>query len=296
MMIKFPKISIVTPSFNQAEFLEQAILSVLEQNYPNLEYIVIDGNSTDNSVEIIKKYEKHLSYWVSEKDDGQYHALNKGFGRSTGEIMGWLNSDDMYCRSTLKTVANIFETITELEWVTSLFPITWNRDGSAVDCFQRPFLSRDAFYEGRYSDIFPGKALRYIQQESTFWKKSLWKRSGSRLSDNFSLAGDFELWARFYESGKLAGVSVPLGGFRIHPNQRSHLIEEYRNECFSILSRYKPSHMRVLRDTAKCLHLDNMPILNRLIHKLIGYDFMIVHAELKNKRKEWVVTNGKKLF
>jgi len=88
----YPKISIVTPSYNQAEFLERTILSVLNQNYPNLEYIIIDGGSTDGSVEIIKKYKKYLTYWVSEKDEGQSDAINKGFEKSTGEILAWLKT------------------------------------------------------------------------------------------------------------------------------------------------------------------------------------------------------------
>src|SRR5215469_5586779 len=91
-----PKISIVTPSFNQAEFLEETIRSVLDQNYPNLEYVVVDGGSTDGSVDIIKKYAHRLAWWVSEPDDGQYAAINKGFKHSSGEIMAWINSDDKY--------------------------------------------------------------------------------------------------------------------------------------------------------------------------------------------------------
>src|SRR6185436_13398869 len=91
-----PKISIVTPSYNQGTYLEETILSVLNQKYPNLEYIIIDGGSTDNSIEIIKKYEKQLAFWCSEKDKGMYDAIQKGFSKSAGEIMGWLNSDDRY--------------------------------------------------------------------------------------------------------------------------------------------------------------------------------------------------------
>ncbi len=94
--MNYPKISIVTPSFNHAQFLEETILSVITQNYPNLEYVIIDGGSTDGSVDIIKKYEKHLTYWVSEPDNGHGDALNKGFAKSTGEIMAWINSDDKY--------------------------------------------------------------------------------------------------------------------------------------------------------------------------------------------------------
>jgi glycosyltransferase involved in cell wall biosynthesis len=91
----YPKITIVTPSFNQGEFLEETIQSVLNQGYPNLEYIIIDGGSTDKSVDIISKYSKELSYWVSEKDNGQSEAINKGFRKATGEIVTWLNSDDL---------------------------------------------------------------------------------------------------------------------------------------------------------------------------------------------------------
>lgn len=103
--VEWPKISIVTPSYDQGEFLEQTIQSVLKQKYPNLEYIVIDGGSTDSSIEIIKRYEKYISYWVSEKDHGQTDALNKGFRNATGEIFGFLNSDDWYADGALKAVA-----------------------------------------------------------------------------------------------------------------------------------------------------------------------------------------------
>ena len=96
MLVRYPKISIVSPSFNKREFIERCILSVLNQNYPNLEYIIIDGGSTDGSVEIIKKYEKYLTFWVSEPNNGQVNAINKGLHKTTGEITAWLNSDDFY--------------------------------------------------------------------------------------------------------------------------------------------------------------------------------------------------------
>ena len=113
----YPKISIITPSYNQGQYLEETILSVINQNYPNLEYIIIDGGSTDNSVEIIKKYEKNISYWVSEKDHGQSNAINKGLAIATGDIVAWLNSDDQYCEKSLDIISNTFKQHPEINIV-----------------------------------------------------------------------------------------------------------------------------------------------------------------------------------
>ena len=107
--MNFPKISIVIPSYNQGQFLEETILSVINQQYPNLELFVVDGASDDNSVEVIKKYEQHLTWWESEKDKGQSDAINKGFAKATGEIISWLCSDDLYMPGALKKVATLFQ-------------------------------------------------------------------------------------------------------------------------------------------------------------------------------------------
>jgi glycosyltransferase involved in cell wall biosynthesis len=200
-----PRISIVTPTFNQAEFLEQTIDSVLGQSYPNLEYIIVDGGSTDSSVDIIRKYEKHLSFWVSEKDQGMYDAIHKGFQHSTGDIMAWINSDDMYHKNAFTTVERIFGSFPEVQWFQGN-PTTFDRSGHITLAKPLRRWSKYNFYTGDY---------KWIQQESTFWKRSLWEKAGSRMNAQMKYAGDFELWLRFFRHERLFVSNAIIGGFRI---------------------------------------------------------------------------------
>lgn len=231
-----PKISIVTPSFNQARFLDETILSVLDQAYPNLEYAVVDGGSSDGGTEIIGRYRDRLTWSCSEADGGQYDALNKGFEKTSGEIMGWLNSDDKYLPWTLSVVADIFRQFPEIEWLTTLYPMVWNEAGLAVRCTKRgPFSSR-AFFEG---DNLPGPGrftTGWIQQESTFWRRSLWERAGSGLDASLKYAGDYDLWTRFFKCAELYAADVPLGGFRRHGDQKTaREPDAYRDEAERVL-------------------------------------------------------------
>lgn len=219
-----PKITIVTPSLNQAQFLEATIQSILSQKYPALEYFIIDGGSSDGSVEIIRKYEDQLAGWISEPDAGEYDAINKGFARGTGEVMGWVNSDDQLLPWCLSLVGEWMSTFPEIEWLTTLYPLVIDRWGRATRCMERRGYSREAFRRGENMQE-PGVRTRvgWIQQESTFWRRSLWERSGARLDTAYQVAGDFELWARFFQFAEIYGVLVPLGAFRAHGDQRSVL-------------------------------------------------------------------------
>lgn len=228
----YPKISIITPSYNQADYLEHTILSVLDQNYPNLEYIIIDGGSTDHSVEIIKKYADRLAYWVSERDGGLYHALQKGFDKSTGEIMGWINSDDMLHRNSLYSIAEILS-LKNVEWITATGTL-YDEKGRAVRVAQ----------ERRWSKYnFLLKDYQWIQQESTYWKRSLWERSGAQMTTKYKYAGELELWNRFFKYGRLYSINCLIGGFRIRTKDQLSLdnSNEYFAEVNSILKGNVPN-------------------------------------------------------
>jgi glycosyltransferase involved in cell wall biosynthesis len=229
--MNYPKISIVTPSYNQAEFLELTIRSVLEQDYPNLEYIVIDGGSTDGSVDIIKKYSDRITYWVSENDKGQYDAINKGFSLTTGEIMGWINSSDIYYPWTFKIIAEIFENLKEVQWLTGM------PTSLSLGNFPRGIK---ASKERNVYDIIRGD-YKWIQQESVFWTRDIWNKSGGQLDCTVKYAEDFHLWLKFFEHSRLYNVSTILGGFRYHDIRRggSDSASQYYSEAKDLFTKFK---------------------------------------------------------
>ncbi len=212
-MKSIPKISIVTPSFNQGQFIEQTIQSVLSQGYPNLEYIVMDGGSIDNTIEILKKYEGKLK-WFSEKDKGQSDAINKGLKMATGEIVAWLNSDDYYLPGTLNKVGEYFETHTNAQWLTGDYEII-DENGKSIHSFVRAyknFLRRTPFK----STLF---VANYINQPSTFWKKNILNEIGY-INEQYHLCMDYDLWLRIYAKYHLHTLYSPLSAFRIHSSSK----------------------------------------------------------------------------
>jgi len=225
----FPKITIVTPSFNSKKLIADTINSVLGQNYPNLEYIIIDGGSTDGTPQVIEHYANQLNYWHSKKDAGQYDAINQGFAKSTGDIMCWLNADDMLLPNSLFVVAEVFEQLQEVQWLSSLQPASWDASGHLAEVRSLPGFGRQAFLDGLYLPTTAKKGY-WMQQESTFWRRSLWEKAGSSIPA-YSLAGDFALWCKFYEHAELCGLTYPLSGFRMIEGQRSEDHQTYMNEA-----------------------------------------------------------------
>jgi len=230
-MMNFPKISIVTPCLNSAKYIESAIISITSQQYPNLEYIVIDGGSTDGTIDIIRKYAHMITYWESEPDGGQYDALQRGFDKSSGEIMAWLNADDMLHYGSLFAVAEIFSNIPDVRWIMGQ-PTVFNQYGS---CVQIVALNDGIWHRLRILE----DQEQFIQQESTFWRRDLWEQVGAYVDTSQKLAGDFELWARFFRYANLHTVTAILGGFRFSSAEQRSVCQysEYLKEVSIVRER-----------------------------------------------------------
>ncbi|NIV31318.1 MAG: glycosyltransferase, partial [Anaerolineae bacterium] len=187
-----PLVSIVTPSFNQGPFLEETIQSVLEQTYDPIEYIVIDGGSTDSSIEIIRRHERQLAYWVSEPDKGQSHGINKGLHRSTGAVIGWLNSDDTLLPDAVARVVDAMQdTPTVVHGSVHLID-------AQSEIIARPKLSKRNQEFGIQTIV--GEGL--VNQPGAFWNRVAMDRAGY-LNENLNYIMDYELWVRM----ALAGAS-----------------------------------------------------------------------------------------
>ncbi len=206
-----PRISIITPSFNQGTYIEETICSVLDQHYPNLEYIIIDGGSTDKTLGIIKKYQKYVNYWVSEKDKGQSDAINKGYRRATGDIINWLNSDDYYQPDALKRVGEVFK-----------------NPETNVYCGISRIFGNNKEYFSNGTDIYPGNLEKTIgwariDQPETFFRKSVWDTLGG-IDERFHYLMDKEFWIRYLLYYGLKGIVKDkslLVNFRLHNNSKT---------------------------------------------------------------------------
>jgi glycosyltransferase involved in cell wall biosynthesis len=213
------------------DYIERCIDSILSQGYPNLEYIILDGGSTDGTQEIIKRYESHLSHWSSGPDDGHYASVQAGLTRSTGSIMSWLNADDCLTPYSLDLAAAIFTGAPHIDWLTGALCI--NSPENQLDIGGIPRLSGEIYFKDGFDAPF-------IQQEGTFWRRSLWERAGGALDIRLELAADMELWSRFFQHSQPYTLSVPLGIFQMRPGQRSEMFRHrYFVEAYRVIQRLK---------------------------------------------------------
>jgi glycosyltransferase involved in cell wall biosynthesis len=209
-----PLVSIVTPSFNQAQYLEATIRSVLEQDYPRVEYFVIDGGSTDGSVEIIKKYADKLAGWVSEKDQGQTDAINKGFARATGSILAWLNSDDTYQPGAISAAVKLLQDHPDVGMIYGDANFI-NEAGKVIGKF--PSAQTD------YARLQRGYV--HVAQQSSFWRADLWKQVGP-LDPSFYFAMDYDLWVRLARISTLKYVPQVWANFRLHTSGKTIVADD----------------------------------------------------------------------
>lgn len=187
-----PRFTVVTPSFNQGAFIEKTIDSVLSQGHPNLEYIIIDGGSKDNTVEVIKKYERHLAYWVSEPDRGQSHAINKGFARATGKYLAWLNSDDWFVNEALYVFSSVFATSSNLDVVVGR--------GQIVDMNGTVVSDKTPASQITHEWLCKWISGNYFMQPSCAFTRAAWNKTGG-LAESIHMAMDLDLWLRFAKAG-----------------------------------------------------------------------------------------------
>lgn len=271
--VNWPKISVVTTNLNQDFYLEETILSVVNQNYPNLEYIIIDGKSSDSSVDIIRKHESKITYWCTEEDEGLYHALNKGFSKATGELLMWINSDDLLHPGALFNVGEMFSTFPQVDWITGI-NISFDEKGRVIGADRAIGFTKYDFYTHNY---------QWLQQESTAWRRSLWEKARSNLNTDYKYAADFDLWIRFFRFADLYPCDVLIGGFRMRSkNQLSlNFFDTYQAEVNQIITKEKSrlsvpiinflrllKAIRVIRLVLKYSFLLDLKIFDRILNKL----------------------------
>ncbi len=245
------KVSIITPSFNQGNFLEETILSVLNQSYKNVEYIIIDGGSHDHSVDIIKKYENRLKYWVSEPDKGQSNALNKGIEKTSGDLFAWINSDDYYEKTCFDAIVNLFEENPDIDLIAGNARAV-HQDGTYKDIF----LAREPHYLSLLFHVRMHKKgyLTVIpHQPSVFMRKRVIDKIG-KLDETLHYGMDYDLWLSCIEYGfQFKIVNDIFSNYRFHDDSKSNAgWESFYKEWEAVSNKHLSKKAYIKRLLAEC--------------------------------------------
>ena len=259
-MKKYPSISIITPSFNQGSFIEETILSVLSQDYPDLEYLIMDGGSSDSTLSVLKKYSGKLA-WLSEADHGQTDAINKGLRRATGAIVGYLNGDDLLLPGALRKVAEAFIAEPQTWWVTGKCRIVDEENNEirrAITVYKNTLLHVRSF-----SSLL---MTNYISQPATFWRREALESIGY-LDEGLRYVMDYEYWLRLYSKSPPVFIPEYLAAFKIHRNSKTTSTghkDVYVAEEKIVVQRYAHSRFQMfLHDAHRLLMTFVYSIMNR---------------------------------
>ncbi len=285
-MQTLPKISIITPSYNQADFLEDTIQSVIGQNYPNLEHILIDGGSNDGSVDIIKKYENHFTYWKSEKDNGQSDAINQGFRKATGDIVAWLNSDDQYLPNTLHYVAEQYIKTGKLEHKI-LFGNCINLNTETLGIFPSDVAQKHRDFTIELTD--------FVIQPSSFWTRQVWEQVGE-LDEDLDYGMDWDWFIRanrenitFEPTDRFMSINrfhsekkTSLGGM-VRIKELSKIYERYHSKEIqnAYLKYHENGKYKKFRNVYRRLRLNKLQPASKAVHSLF-FDKKVSYQEFLN--------------
>lgn len=231
-------ITIVTPVYNGEEYIKECIASIQNQQYSNYEHIIVDGKSTDNTLDIVEQYKDDHIKIISEKDNGMYDAIKKGFEMANGEIYAWLNADDTYLPWAFRIMNYAMKQ--KVDWCTCMNGF---QDTMGIFKFSDLYYyKREWIRKGYYN----GRVLRFIQQESTFWTRELFQRvNAGEIISHYMMAGDFALWRAFARYAPLYSMPTAIAGFRVHSGQKSSDMSKYYEEIKGNISEYKKFFINV---------------------------------------------------
>lgn len=250
----YPRISIITPSFNQGKFLEETIQSVLNQNYPNLEYIILDGGSTDNSVDIIKKYEDRITFWESKPDNGQADAIFRGFEKATGDIIAWINSDDYYLDGALKAVGNYFIKHPSIEWLAGNGIIVDTHSHELLKCYTTKISFDHLYY----------RETLFVQPSIFISRKAFFECGGFDKTLEFCM--DYDLFLNLSLRSNPMQIPDFLSAFRYHANAKSSTILDVNEKESSYIRnvKFKQYKKNWLYRTYRCFKRYSGVVIHRL--------------------------------